>query len=172
MVLSIPSCHLQQRERERERENQSKRSTQVSQKFSIQLPLRRARIGADRGSGKDVKLLYPSSLKDATSPLVINQVRTKVSPDAPPHRKCHPPWCDTLPRGAWRWRQLSTLAFGAKSLVCCLCVYHLSNWVCFVYQKARRLRWRHQNWILIRIDTDQLMQVHGCLALAPQVTYM
>ena len=64
--------------------------------------------------------------------LAFNQVRTKVNPPRdmpPPHEKCHPPMKSATPHerwhppslhcGVWRWwQQRSTLAFGAKSLVC------------------------------------------------------
>ncbi len=71
----------------------------------------------------------------------FNQVRTKVNPPPmksatlPPHEKCHPPWKAPPPPhgkhypprcGVWRWWQPSTLAFGAKSLVCF--VNHLPPW--------------------------------------------
>ena len=101
------------------------------------LPLKKAWSSiywSRRDSGWMRPLLYPPM--DATPfPPAINQERTTVNPpwichphDAPPpHGKCHPPpWCATpytdMPPpparcGVWRWRQRSTLAFGAKSLV-------------------------------------------------------
>ncbi len=90
------------------------------------LPLKKARssIGADPGSGLTEPLVFtPPPWMPPPPLLAINQVRTKVkSPpgicqthmeSATPHGKCHlPPRC-----GVWRWRQRTTLAFGANSLV-------------------------------------------------------
>ncbi len=72
-------------------------------------------VGADRGSGLTRPLVSP--------PLAINQARTKVKlPQgydtsqgyATPTNVVPPP---APSHSAWRWRQRSTLAFGAKSLV-------------------------------------------------------
>ncbi len=75
----------------------------------------RSRIGADRDSGLTRPRLYPPPM-DATPLLAFNQVRTKVNPPGicHPHGKCHPSRCGVW---RWQWRQRSTLAFGAKSLV-------------------------------------------------------
>ena len=82
--------------------------------FVTSLPLKTAQrsIGADRGSGLTGPLVYPPPLDDATP----TDHQPSKGQSQPSPRDCHPHWCTTPPRSAWRWRQ-RYLAFRAKSLV-------------------------------------------------------